>query len=457
MDRRLQYAPSMTQSTGHIDQLERYTIDRKLSEGGMAEVYLAHRMDAGCATPVVIKGVLPSFCDNDDFVRMMRNEARIAQSLCHPNIVRVEDVVEASGRPFIVMEYLDGRNLHELLHRAATKQHRLSHAFICSVVVKMLAGLGHAHESLDGEGRPLGLIHRDISLANVIVTWSGRVTVIDFGVAKATSSEDQNLTRVGQVKGKTAYMSPEQVRREPLDCRSDLFSVGIVLWEMLAQRRLFARKQWMDSMMAICFKDAAPPSMYAEGLPPALDRICAKALTRDRAGRYQSAAEMRADLEAVMAEQGWSNDDAVVQADLARLFPEESAAVREPEPEPMPTAEPEPAAEAELEAEIVMEAEHEPDMPALYAGDEDDTGEIPTTMASLRSRGDTPTQRTNTLRSLEISLLNQRLPGPSVYDDWYPHERDASVRRGGGGLLALVVIASLLAIGVAVALPYVTR
>jgi hypothetical protein len=219
----------------------------------------------------------------------------------------------------------------------------------------------------------------------------------------------------------------------------------------------------MDSMMAICFKDAAPPSTHAEGLPPALDRICAKALTRDRAGRYQSAAEMRADLEAVMAELGWSNDDAVVQAELARLFPEESAAVREPEPEPMlaaelepmPTAEP--AAEAELDAEVVMEAEHEPDMPALYESDEDDTGEIATTMSSLRSRDDAPTQRTKTLRSLEISLLNQRLPGPSVYDDWYPHERDASVRRGGGGLLALVVIASLLAIGVAVALPYVTR
>ena len=231
----------MTQ-TGTLEAIERYKIDRKLSEGGMAEVYLAHRSDSGSGRPVVIKGVLPDYVGNDDYVRMMRNEARIAASLSHPNIVRIEDMVETGGRPFIVMEYLDGRNLNQIVQRALAQQTKLSHAFVCSVVDKMLAGLGHAHDLGDADGAPLGLVHRDVSLANVIVTWTGRVALIDFGIAKATSAVDDGLTRVGQIKGKTTYMSPEQVRREPLDRRSALFSVGVVLGEMLAQRRALPRR-----------------------------------------------------------------------------------------------------------------------------------------------------------------------------------------------------------------------
>jgi eukaryotic-like serine/threonine-protein kinase len=440
MDRRLQYAFVMTQSTDQPDLLERYTIDRKLSQGGMAEVYLAHCIDADRVRPVVIKGVLPGFVDNDDFVRMMRNEARIAQSLCHPNIVRVEDVVEAEGRPFIVMEYLEGRNLHEIVHRATVRGQKLSRAFVCEVVVKMLAALGHAHERADDEGRLLGLVHRDVSLANVIVTWSGRVTVIDFGVAKATSLDDQGLTRVGQLKGKTTYMSPEQVQRDPLDCRSDLFSVGIVLWEMLTQRRLFARKQWMESMTAICLVDAPPPSTYLSDLPPALDRICARALSRDRQARYQTAAEMRVELEALIAAEGWSASPKQLKAELVTLFPDEAPPLDDGDE----TAE----AEIVLEAEMVLEAE--PEMPALYEDDgEAETRVTPYVMPLSNSQ-----KTLLTTRSPDLHMFTQRHHGPSVYDDWgTPPPRESSWREGRPSIV-LMVMAALLFVAFGVALSH---
>ncbi len=426
-------ALGMTQPTDQQDRLERYTIDRKLGEGGMAAVYLAHCTEAERTRPVVIKSVLPDFVSNDDFVRMMRNEARIVQTLRHPNIVRVEDVVEAQGRPFIVMEFLDGRNLHEILRRAGSRQRRLSRALVCSVVVDMLAGLGYAHERVDEQGRSLGLVHRDVSLANVIVTWSGRVTVIDFGVAKATSLEDQDLTRFGQIKGKTAYMSPEQVQREPLDCRSDLFSVGIVLWEMLTQRRLFSRKQPMQSMMAICMEDAAAPSTYAADLPPALDRICARALARDRQQRYQTAAEMRADLEAVIAAEGWSVGPELVQAELAALFPGESGEQDD--------------ADEDLAPEISVAVDEAP-APALYADDSEAKTRVERPYAPL---ADTPS-RPLAMRSPELQLFNQRLPGPSVYDDWGVPRSRAVGWRDAGRPIVLFVLASLLLLACGVAL-----
>jgi len=399
---------------------DQYTIDRKLSEGGMAEVYLAHRHDGDGSRPVVIKGVLPGFAGDTDYVRMMRNEARIAASLCHPNIVRIEDLVETGGRPFIVMEYLDGRNLNQIVQRAIAQQRRLSRAFVCSVVIKMLAGLGHAHDLADDEARPLGLVHRDVSLGNVIVTWSGRVALIDFGIAKATSAVDDGLTRVGVIKGKTSYMSPEQIKREPLDRRADIFAVGVVLWEMLTHQRLFARRGGLDIMMAICAEDAAPPSSVVPSLPAALDRICGRALARDREQRYQTAAEMRAELEAVIEAEGGPADDAALEAELAALFPVESAEARDEQ------------------------------MPALYDEYELEEEELATTVQprmSLAARPAPPPASpptVTTLRCHELTLLNQRLPGPSVYDEWLPvarSERWWSLR--GALLVALIACATL--------------
>ena len=400
---------------------ERFTIERKLAEGGMAEVYLARRNQPGVGDKVVMKSLLPSFLDNKDYVAMMLLEARLAAGLSHPNIVRIEDLIEVGGRPFIVMEYLDGQTLRQIVQRAIVQQRSLPPALVCRVIVEMLAGLGHAHDRRDDEGRSLGLVHRDISLANVIVTWSGRVKLIDFGIAKATQMVTEELTQAGQLKGKSAYMSPEQVRREPLDRRSDLFSVGVVMWEMLTQRRLFARNNELHSMMAVVGEDAPPPSSAAVEVPAELDAVCLRALARDREQRYQHADQMREALEALMAARGWTATNAQLSDELASLFPVESPAA----------------------LELSIDVEEEPSFPPLYGDEEAATAIDLSHPAPPEPLPPPPVvewqaeRRTGTLRSSEVALFNQRVPGPSVYDDWYVAPRTAVERVGARGRGAL--------------------
>jgi serine/threonine-protein kinase len=464
-------------------QIDRYTVERKLSEGGMAEVFLAHRDIAGVQKRVVIKSVLPSFLSDQHFVAMMLNEARIAVGLSNPNIVQIEDLIEVENRPYIVMEYLDGQNLREILNRAVKSDQMLSLPFICSVLAAVLDGLDHAHNRVDSQGRPLGLVHRDVSLANIIVTYSGQVKLIDFGIAKATSMVDQELTQVGQLKGKSAYMSPEQVRREPIDRRADLFSAGVVLWEMLTRRRLFARRNDLDSLMAICGEDAPAPSSLEPTRPAELDAICLKALARDREQRYQDAGAMLEDLEAFMKAQGWNTYQAV-QAQLAALFPDECAkaaprpvekqvekqmvmddwedvhetiplpshhgygpkAVPPPIPGPV-AAEPEPAEEPEMFVESVVVAEPElaPEAePLVSPASVGSAASGPIPVAIEREPSD---KHERAWRSAEIQLLNQPMPGPSVYDDLNIDGSTVSSRRGNWTPVILLALAAALMIG----------
>ena len=414
---------------------DRFTIERKLAEGGMAEVYLARRNQPGVGDKVVMKSLLPSLLDNKDYVAMMLLEARLAAGLSHRNIVRIEDLIEVGGRPFIVMEYLDGQTLRQIVQRAIMQQRSLPPELVCRVIVEMLAGLGHAHDRRDDQGCSLGLVHRDISLANVIVTWSGRVKLIDFGIAKATQMVTEELTQAGQLKGKSAYMSPEQVRREPLDRRSDLFSVGVVMWEMLTQRRLFARKNELHSMIAVVEEDAPSPSSAAVELPAELDAICLRALARDREQRYQHADEMREALEALMAARGWTAKDAQMADELALLFPVESPAA----------------------IELSIDVEAEPSLPPLY-GDEEAATSIDVSQPAPPEPLPPPPmlewkaeRRPATLRSSEVALFNQWVPGPSLYDDWYVAPRTDVDRAGarGRGALWIFLFSCLLLAGAA--------
>jgi serine/threonine-protein kinase len=430
-------------TTSLPERIDRYNIERRLSQGGMAEVFLAHREIAGVAKRVVVKSVLPDFLDDPSFVAMMVNEARISVTLSHPNIVRVEDLIQVGDRPFIVMEYLDGRNLREILHQAKKSDRLLSLEFACGVMANVLDGLHHAHERADEHGKPLGLVHRDVSLANVIVTWTGEVKLIDFGIAKATTNHNSDLTRVGQRKGKSTYMSPEQIAREPLDCRSDVFSAGVVLWELLTRKRLFSRKSEIESMLAICKEDAPAPSAVSDRVPPELDAICKKALERDRSKRYQSAREMSDALTAFMLSQRWSAGSQPAIAELAATFPEEAAAHNTPvkkvsddwedvkETIPVPPscvealiaavqpAEASASTEAlvQVEAEALVEVEAEPE---------------PEQMESSGPR------KLPSMRSEEIHLFNQPMPGPSVYDDVHV---DGSARRTRPAFGALALFA----------------
>jgi serine/threonine protein kinase len=281
----------------------KYQLLRHLAKGGMGEVLLAslHRQ-AGFAKLVVVKRILPHFAQDPDFVRMFIQEARISAALDHPNIVRVYDFGRAGDSFFLVMEYLHGDALLALLPKAVATPEGLPLEVTLHIVLGVCAGLHFAHEATSPDGASLGIVHRDISPANVFVTHSGEVKILDFGIAKAVSAG--TVTRVGGRKGKVAYMSPEQCLGEPIDRRSDIFAIGILLYEMTTAKRLFRGNSEFEVMDMITSGKVPPPSERALDYPPALEAVVLKALARDPAERYATAQELHDALEQVAVELG---------------------------------------------------------------------------------------------------------------------------------------------------------
>jgi serine/threonine protein kinase len=272
-----------------------YLLIRKLAEGGMAEIYLAKQIGAeGFERDVVIKCMLDHFSRNQDFISMFLDEARLAARLHHPNIVQITDLGMADGRYFICMEYLAGEDLEMVGARAANQRQPVPIPIAARIMLSALEGLEFAH-GYQEQGQPVGLVHRDISPSNILVTYQGTVKVLDFGIAKASSRMTQ--TQPGLLKGKWGYMSPEQARGEPIDARSDLFSLGITFHELLTGRRVFERDHEIGVLLALMAQPIPPPSIARPEIPPALDRIIMKALERQQEDRYASASAMRADLE----------------------------------------------------------------------------------------------------------------------------------------------------------------
>jgi len=208
----------------------RYALTRKLSQGGMAEIYLARQSGIeNFEKEVVVKIVLPTLADDDGYEDMLLNEARMAARLNHPNVVQILDLGKLDGRFFIAMEYLEGQNLLSIIQRAIKTGYSLPLGFVCRVIADVLGGLDYAHAQCDAAtGKSLGIIHRDISPPNVIVTYAGTTKLVDFGIAKATGAVSSSVTQAGQFKGKLSYMSPEQVKRQQLDARTDIFSTGVL-------------------------------------------------------------------------------------------------------------------------------------------------------------------------------------------------------------------------------------
>ena len=253
----------------------RYEIIRQLACGGMAEVLLARQnANDGSHQLVVLKRVLTHLAQNDGFLKMFAHEARIASQLRHQNIVQVLEVGEHEGLPVIVMERLEGADLLRLLQQCVTRRQSLGTAVSMAILAGAARGLGYAHRARSSDGRALRLIHRDISPHNVFITRDGGVKLLDFGIAK--SAAHVGLTSTGQVKGKISYMSPEQIRSLPIDARSDLWSLGVVLWETLAGEKLFTRDNDAATLHAI-LHDPIPPLNRREA--PGLDDLIAVTAT----------------------------------------------------------------------------------------------------------------------------------------------------------------------------------
>jgi eukaryotic-like serine/threonine-protein kinase len=268
-----------------------YELVAKLATGGMAEIFLARRTDpVGRGDLVVIKRILPHLADDEHFVTMFRDEAALASRLEHPNVCRVYTLGQSENTWFIVMEYLHGVALSRLLTRLSKQRQYLSLPLVAAIVIQACEGLHHAHELKDAEGHPLSVVHRDVSPPNIFIGADGMVKLLDFGIAKARGASSK--TRTGTVKGKNAYMSPEQILGKPLDRRSDVFALGAVLYELLAVKRLFHRDSDFLTFKAITEEPIPDIRERRPDLPAGMREVVLRALARDVNARYPTAKEM---------------------------------------------------------------------------------------------------------------------------------------------------------------------
>ena len=285
-------------------QFGKYTLLRRLAAGGMAEIFLAlHRSVAGFEKLIVIKRILPSMNTNQGFIDMLLHEARVAATLSHPNIVQTFDVGQVEGTYFIAMEHIHGEDIQGIVRAMKKKElseFPLEHTL--GIALGLCAGLAYAHDKRDLDNRPLSIVHRDISPRNIVVSFTGDVKIVDFGIAKSGVAEGED-TDAGQLKGKAPYMSPEQARGQPIDWRSDIFATGVMLFELTTGKRLFKGASEFETLKLIVDRDYPRPSEVRPGYPPALEEIVMRALAKDRVDRYQSARDMQADIEAFVRQE----------------------------------------------------------------------------------------------------------------------------------------------------------
>ena len=267
----------------------------------MAEVFRAVMPGAGgFRRTLVVKRIHPQFSGAASFVEMFVKEAQICALLNHPNIVAVSDFGQIEGSYFLAMEYLRGRNLQAVMRRLRERHDACPVAVAAFIAREVASGLAYAHELTSPDGKPLNIVHRDVSPSNIMCSPTGGVKLLDFGIAKALGEGDEDGKEEVSFKGKLSYTAPERLRQEPADARADLFSLGVVLWEMLVGKRLFRGGSDVDTMTNVMDAPVAAPSSLRPEVPPELDAIVLRALARDPAARYQSAHEIADELETVL-------------------------------------------------------------------------------------------------------------------------------------------------------------
>jgi serine/threonine protein kinase len=277
--------------------LGRYELITRIGEGGMAEVYLARqRGPKAFEKLVVVKTVHPRLASKQSLAEALLEEARIAAKVRHPHVVDIYDLGEEDGTYFIAMEYLEGESMTSIIRAQRSKGgQRLPPLRTAQVIADCAGGLHAAHELKSLAGEPLELVHQDVTPGNVFVLYTGQAKLLDFGVAKVRNTADADL-----VKGKAGYLAPELFERHRADRRSDVFALGVVLWESLTLRRLFGGSTDAEAFAKIRACDVPPPSSLVGGIPPELDHVCLRALTKSRDERYQTARALQEDLNALL-------------------------------------------------------------------------------------------------------------------------------------------------------------
>ncbi len=304
-----------------------YRLGRRLAAGGMAEVFAATREGAaGFEKQVALKRILPHLVDDPELVEMFLDEARLASKLTHANVAQVFDFGEADGSFFIVMEWIRGKDLRRVMRAAADAGEAVTPVQAALVGQGVARALACAHGLEGDDGRPLGLVHRDVSPQNVLVSFDGEVKLTDFGIAKVATGRSR--TAAGVIKGKCAYMSPEQARGEAVDGRTDLFALGVVLWELVSGQPLFTGRSDAEILRAVERFEAPPLQSVRAEVPPDLEALVARALAKDPAGRFATAEALAAALGDVVLAHADSSEALDLGALMRRLFPEEAAGRR---------------------------------------------------------------------------------------------------------------------------------
>ncbi len=301
----------------------RYSLLAKIATGGMAEIWLADQAGLqGFKKLIVIKRILESYSQNADFVSMFLDEARIAAQLNHPNVVQIFDLGEHAGAYYIAMEYLPGENLSAVVRTGIKKGQPLPLTLAARVMSGAAAGLGHAHNKLGGDGKKLGVVHRDVSPQNLIITLDGNVKVVDFGVARAANRATQ--TTDGHIKGKIAYMSPEQAAGTMVDSRSDVFGLGVILFEVTTGTRFYESREMPHMIAMLCGAGPLPTALERNpAVPEALSKIIDISLSRDPSKRYASGNELHDALEGWLHTQPETVGPGAVETYLKGLFGEQ--------------------------------------------------------------------------------------------------------------------------------------
>lgn len=295
-------------------QQQRYKVLEKIASGGMAEVFRAESAGLeGFKKTVAIKRVLPHLSEKKQFIGMFLDEARLSAHLSHSNCVQVFDIGVGDNTYFIVMEFVDGADLKAIIELSRKTGQPLQYEIAAMICVRICEGLAYAHELKDGRNKTLGIVHRDMSPPNVLITRHGEVKIVDFGLAKANSQLEHS--EPGIIKGKFSYLSPEAALGQPIDHRTDIFAVGIILWEMLAGRRLFQGESDLETVRQVQAARVPDIKQFNPYVTPELEAVLARALARDPLQRYQRARDLGQDLNSMLFRAG----RAVSSFDIAQL------------------------------------------------------------------------------------------------------------------------------------------
>jgi serine/threonine protein kinase len=315
---------------GSVIYFGKYELLSRINIGGMAEIVKARDTTPPGDQLVAIKRILPHLCDDEQFKAMFMDESRVLAQLDHASIIRAFEIGEIDDTPYIALEYVAGQDARALFEETRRAGSHVPIGLACYIIARVCEGLHHAHEQTDANRQLLGIVHRDVSLQNILLSYDGDVKLTDFGIA--VSVENEARTEAGVVKGKFGYMSPEQIKGAPLDRRSDVFAAGICLYELLTSERLFSGESDYKAVERVRNADVKPPSALNRQIPSGLERIVMKALAKQPRDRYQSTNDMRRALQSFMADV----NEFVEQEDLAgylrHTFADELAGVQEPRP-----------------------------------------------------------------------------------------------------------------------------